>query len=152
MREALIHIPVEKCRLTAELPEYAKDGDAGADIYAADEVAVKPGETVVVSTGLKVAVPPGWEIQIRPRSGLSLKTGLRVANSPGTIDAGYRGEIGVILTNTSDELIIVKYHSRIAQMVLSPVWKIEWEVVHSVSDIGKDRGGGYGSTGGLGNG
>lgn len=84
-----------------EMPSYATENDAGMDIRASEDITIAPGQTVVVRTGLRVAIPEGYEIQIRPRSGLSLKTPLRVANSPGTIDSGYRGEVGVIITNTS---------------------------------------------------
>jgi len=96
-----VDIKVEICRENIQLPEYANPGDAGIDIYAAEDVTINPGETKIIPTGLKVAIPTGYEIQVRPRSGLSAKTPLRVPNSPGTIDAGYRDEVGVILTNTS---------------------------------------------------
>jgi dUTP pyrophosphatase len=142
-----ITVYIEKCRENAVLPKYATDNDAGADIYAADNVRIEAGETKIVPTGLKVAIPEGFEIQIRPRSGMSLNTCMRVANAPGTVDAGYRNEVGVILHNTGDYYFDVKVGARIAQMVLQRVPKIEWQVVDSVEGIGQDRGGGYGHTG-----
>ena len=97
-----IEIFVETCREGIALPQYANYGDAGMDICAAEDVIINPGQTVVIPTGLKVAIPVGYEIQVRPRSGISLKNPLRIPNTPGTIDSGYREEIGVIMTNTSE--------------------------------------------------
>lgn len=147
MREN-VEVFVEVCKEGVQIPEYAREGDAGMDIRAAEAVAIAPGKTVLVPTGLKVAIPDGYEIQVRPRSGLSLKTPLRVANTPGTIDAGYRDEVCVIIQNTSpsDEIKIEK-GDRIAQFVLQEVPKICFKQVKSVKEIGKDRGGGFGSTG-----
>jgi dUTP pyrophosphatase len=142
-----ITVYIEKCRENAVLPKYATDNDAGADIYAAENIRIEAGETKIVPTGLKVAIPEGFEIQIRPRSGMSLNTGVRVANAPGTVDAGYRNEVGVILHNTSDFYFDVKAGARIAQMVLQRVPQIEWQVVDSVNGIGQDRGGGFGHSG-----
>lgn len=139
---------IEKCHEDAVIPSYAKSGDAGMDVYAIEDVILMPGETDIVPIGIKVAIPDGYELQVRPRSGLSLKTSLRVANAPGTIDSGYRDEICVIMTNISDENIaIIKKGDRIAQFVLQQVPRVEWEEVNSVSKIGEDRGGGFGSTG-----
>lgn len=90
---------VERCRDGAALPCYTREGDAGMDVCAAEDIDILPGGTVLVPTGLKFAVPPGYELQMRPRSGISLKTHLRLANSPGTIDSGYRDEVGIIITN-----------------------------------------------------
>ena len=95
-----INVPVERCREGAILPRYMREGDAGMDICAAEDVTIMPGQTVLIPTGLKFAVPPGYEMQIRPRSGISLRTALRVPNTPGTIDSGFREEVGVIMTNT----------------------------------------------------
>lgn len=102
MKNNEVEIFVEICREGAILPNYANPWDAGMDVYAAEEVIIGPGETAVVPTGIKLAIPEGYEIQVRPRSGISLNTPLRLSNSPGTIDAGYRGELGIIVTNTSE--------------------------------------------------
>lgn len=160
-----IEVCVEICREGIELPAYARLGDAGMDICAAEDVILEPGETKVIPTGIKVAIPEGYEIQVRPRSGISFKTPLRIPNSPGTIDAGFRDELGVIMTNTSeleskDNSIYFldskgnkkgTYHirrgDRVAQIVLMEVPRIKFKVVSAVSNIGVDRGGGLGSTG-----
>lgn len=158
-----IEIFVEVCREGVIVPSYAKAGDAGMDICAAEDVLIEPGETMIIPTGLKMAIPDGYEIQVRPRSGISYKTPLRVSNSPGTIDSGYRDEIGIILTNTSDKIneneiisidhkgkkgrIQIRKGDRIAQIVLQRVPRIKFQVVSSVEDIGYNRGGGFGSTG-----
>ncbi|HEX2926472.1 MAG TPA: dUTP diphosphatase [Ruminiclostridium sp.] len=162
-----VEIFLEICRKDAVLPKYANGGDAGMDVYAAESVTVAPGETVIVPTGLKVAIPEGYEIQVRPRSGISFKTPLRVPNSPGTIDSGYRDELGIIISNSSDTDVpdnsetpytldekenrkgtyVIRKGDRIAQIVLQVVPKMSFTVVDSVKDIGMDRGGGFGSTG-----
>jgi dUTP pyrophosphatase len=136
-------------RSTHSLPAYETSGAAGMDIRSNEPVNIGPGDTVLVSTGLFVAIPEGYEIQIRPRSGLSLKTGLRVANAPGTIDSCYRGEIKVIMHNVGDKTEPIYTGDRIAQMVLCPVIKCEWDEVSDVVNLGEtDRGeGGFGSTG-----
>jgi dUTP pyrophosphatase len=139
---------IEKCHPNAKIPSYARKGDAGMDIYAVEDLLVRPGQTVIVITGLKVAIPEGYEIQIRPRSGMSVKTPMRVANSPGTIDAGYRDEIGIIMQNTSMNLEYqIRQGDRIAQMVLKKVPMIEWVPVENIESIGFNRGGGFGSSG-----
>ena len=97
-----IEVFLEVCREGAVIPTYAKEGDAGMDVCAAEELLIAPGETVIIPTGLKLAIPEGYEIQVRPRSGISFKTPLRISNSPGTIDSGYRDELGIIMTNTSE--------------------------------------------------
>jgi deoxyuridine 5'-triphosphate nucleotidohydrolase len=96
-----VEVFVELCREDAILPEYAKPGDAGMDVFAAEDIIIKPGQTVIIPTGLKLAIPEGYEIQVRPRSGISLNTPLRIVNSPGTIDSGYRDELGIIVNNSS---------------------------------------------------
>jgi dUTP pyrophosphatase len=101
MRNKEIDVFVEICRDGVDIPQYSRPGDAGMDVCAAEETVIKPGETVIVPTGLKLAIPEGYEIQVRPRSGISLNTPLRIANSPGTIDSGYRDEMGIIIWNTS---------------------------------------------------
>ncbi|MBO4928637.1 MAG: dUTP diphosphatase [Clostridiales bacterium] len=156
---------VEKISEEAILPAYAHDGDAGMDLYSVSDVVIAPGETVLIHTGLKFAIPKGYEVQVRPRSGLSLNTPLRIPNAPGTIDSGYRGEICVILENTSPEtsaqeqdLLLtdkgnrkgpyhVKKGDRIAQMVVACYETSSFQLVESVEGIGDDRKGGFGSTG-----
>ena len=97
----MIDIHIEKCREDAKLPSYAHDGDAGMDLYAAEDVIIEPGRTALVPVGIKLAIPYGYEVQIRPRSGVSLKTPLRIPNAPGTIDCGYSDEVNVIVYNDS---------------------------------------------------
>ncbi|MBR3918700.1 MAG: dUTP diphosphatase [Clostridia bacterium] len=147
MREN-VEVFVELCREDVQIPQYAREGDAGMDIRAAETVVIAPKKTVLIPTGLKVAIPDGYEIQVRPRSGLSLKTPLRVANSPGTIDAGYRDEVCIIMQNTSDDSeFTIEKGDRVAQFVLQRVPRICFTPVESVKDIGENRGGGFGSTG-----
>lgn len=144
----MVDVYVEICREGVELPQYARQGDAGMDVRAAVDTTIAPQSTAVVPTGLKVAIPEGYEIQVRPRSGLSLKTSLRIPNSPGTIDSGYRNEVGVIVWNSSpDTALEIKAGDRIAQFVLQKVPVINFVPINDVSAIGEDRGGGFGSTG-----
>lgn len=140
-----VEVKIQKIHEDAIIPQYAHTTDAGADIYAIEDIAVKPHTTVLVKTGLKVAIPTGYEIQIRPRSGMSLKTTMRVANTPGTIDAGYRGEVCVIMENTGNLTYNISKGDKIAQMVVMPVPMIKWIETNEL-DI-TDRGeGGFGST------
>ena len=128
------------------LPIYATIGAACADIYAAEDYVIYPWERRLLKTGLKVEVPYGYEIEIRPRSGLALNQGITVVNSPGTIDADYRGEIGVILINHGNGPYAIKKGDRIAQMALKEVIQIQWNPVLMLP--GTDRGsGGFNSTG-----
>jgi dUTP pyrophosphatase len=133
---------------SAKIPEYANIGDSGADLYAAvpNDVLLFPDERMAVPTGLRVALPHGFELQVRSRSGLALNYGIVVANSPGTVDSGYRGEIKVILINLGDEPFIIKPGMRIAQAVLAPVARAEFVIVDELPE--SDRGdGGFGSSG-----
>ena len=132
------------------LPRYETPGSAGADVRAnfADrsEMTMAPGARALVPTGLRVAIPMGYEIQVRPRSGLALKHGVTLANAPGTIDSDYRGPLGVILINLGDTEFTVTHGDRIAQLVLAPVVQARFEQVATLDDT--DRGaGGFGSTG-----
>ncbi len=131
------------------LPSYETSGASGMDLRANEEVKIYPHETVTVGTGLYIEMDSSVEMQIRPRSGLSLKTKIRVANTPGTIDSCYRGEIRVILENVGNELIEIKDGDRIAQAVIVPVLKCVWEQVETKESLSAtDRGeGGFGSTG-----
>jgi dUTP pyrophosphatase len=142
-----VKVFVETCHPEAKLPAYANPTDAGADIFLVEDVLWQAHETKVLKTGLKVAIPEGWEIQMRPRSGLSLKSPLRLPNSPATIDTGYRNEIGVIIQNTSDKEFSMKKGDRIAQMLIARSPMIEWVKTESVANHEGDRGGGFGSTG-----
>lgn len=131
-----------------EHPAYATSGASGMDIRAAihQSVTINPLERILVPTGLFVEIPIGYEIQIRPRSGLAIKQGITCLNTPGTIDADYRGEIKVILINLSADAQIIQPGDRIAQMVLQKVERIEWHVTEQLGAT--DRGsGGFGSTG-----
>ena len=130
----------------ATLPSYATDGAAGLDLRSTEEVSLSPLERKLVPTGLKIALPDGYEAQVRPRSGLALKKGISMVNTPGTIDCDYRGEIGVILINLSDSVVQLEKGERIAQLVVAPVARAEMVVVSSLDDT--ERGdGGFGSTG-----
>ena len=130
----------------ARLPAYAHPGDAGMDLFSVEEVSLPPGGRVLVHTGLVMQLPPDAEAQVRPRSGLALKHGVTVLNTPGTIDAGYRGEVGVILINHGNTDFLVEKGMKIAQMVVAPVVRATIEET-SVTDE-TDRGtGGFGSTG-----
>lgn len=162
-----ILIPIEFCNPNAKMPTYAHLTDSGMDIYALEDITIAPGQTVVVPTGLKVAIPSGYELQVRPKSGRCVKTKLRIANTPGTIDAGYREEIGVIIDNIEpfiksadiDEdgrLYNVEFGSshtigageKFAQLVLCEVPKAILYQVSNVGEIANDgRNGGFGSTG-----
>ena len=130
----------------AQLPVYAHPGDAGMDVRSIEEVTLSPGARALIHTGLVLMLPPNAEAQVRPRSGLALKHGITVLNTPGTIDAGYRGEVGVILINLGTEPFVVEKGMKIAQLVVSPVAQAEIVEVTSVDET--DRGaGGFGSTG-----
>ena len=155
-----INLPIKILREDVIVPNYAHGvEDSGMDLYASlisvkidnkwlnyEEYSIKPNETVLVKTGIAAAAPIGTELQVRPTSGNSLKTMLRVANAPGTIDAGYRNEIGVIITNTGTTNVTISKNDKIAQMVLVPILHADIQVVDELptSDRGLD---GYGSTG-----
>lgn len=132
------------------LPSYETAGAAGADLRAnlpdRSERVIVPGARVLVPTGLRMAIPHGYEVQIRPRSGLALKHGVTLANAPGTIDSDYRGPLGVILINLGAEDFVVTHGMRIAQMVAAPVVQADFEVVEVLTDTARGAGG-FGSTG-----
>lgn len=131
-----------------DLPKYETKGSAGMDIRASlhADFNLVAGDRALIPTGIHVELPEGYEIQVRPRSGLALKHGITVLNSPGTIDADYRGEIGVILFNTSKEDFLIKDGERIAQLVVNKIPQIEWEEVLFVTETVRGNGG-FGSTG-----
>ena len=129
-------------------PSYETDGAAGMDLRAniEESISLKPLERAIVKTGLFIALPVGFEAQVRPRSGLAAKKGITVLNSPGTVDADYRGEIGVILVNLSNEDFVVNDGERIAQLVIAKHERVTWQEVEILSET--ERGsGGFGSTG-----
>lgn len=142
-------IPVELCHPNAKAPSYAHEDDAGFDFYLPEDFTIKAHEFgKIAPTGVKMAIPTGYELQIRPRSGNSVKTTLRIANAPGTIDCGYRNEIGIICDNIGDTDLEFKAGDRIAQGILAVSPKGIFNIVEDINKIvGSDRGGGYGSTG-----
>lgn len=167
--ERLIMIPIERLNDNVKIPNYAHDTDAGMDVYALDDYTIAPGETKLIPTGFKVAIPVGYELQVRPKSGRCLKTKLRIANTPGTIDAGYRDEVGIIIENVEPPIKDIAYDfdengkpiimsilhgasytigkgEKFAQLVLSAVPKASFQQVEKLTEAG-DRNGGFGSTG-----
>lgn len=165
-----IYIPIELCHPEAKIPSYANIGDAGLDVFALEDITVNPGETKLVKTGLKVAIPKGYELQVRPKSGRALKTKLRVANSPGTVDPLYRQEVGVIIENIESPIQDITYDfdenqqikitsilhgkpfnigkgEKFAQLVLNKVPTAVFYEINDINNIEGDRGGGFGSSG-----
>lgn len=170
-----VSIPIELCHEDAKIPQYAHISDSGLDVYAIEDIVIHPGETKLVRTGFKIALPPGYEFQVRPKSGRALKTKMRVANSPGTVDQEYRDEVGIIIDNieppikdittepvlnedgtikyfnvTSIEYgsdMIINKGEKICQIVLGETLKAAFYRVDGVKGLGDDRGGGFGSTG-----
>jgi len=130
----------------AVMPAYAHPSDAGMDLRSVEDISLAPGKRALVHTGLVMMLPPMYEAQVRPRSGLALKNGITVLNTPGTIDSGYRGEVGVILINLGEETFNIKKGDKIAQVVIAPVTQPSVEECDIVDET--DRGtGGFGSTG-----
>lgn len=166
----IIQIPIELCNEEAKMPTYANVGDAGLDVYAMEDYEILPGETVLIPLGFKVAIPLGYELQVRPKSGRALKTKLRIANTPGTIDSGYRDEVAVIVENIEQKIADIGYEfdengkpvitsilhgksyiiekgQKFAQLVLNEIPTAKFYQVDSVANIGENRGGGFGSSG-----
>lgn len=166
--ERLIMIPIERLNDNVKIPTYAHDTDAGMDVYALDDYTIAPGETKLIPTGFKIAIPTGYELQVRPKSGRCLKTKLRIANTPGTIDAGYRNEVGIIVENVESPIMDIAYEfdangqpiitsilhgasytigkgEKFAQLVLSAVPKATFKEVSKITEAG-DRKGGFGSS------
>ncbi|MEQ8355589.1 MAG: dUTP diphosphatase [Kiloniellaceae bacterium] len=131
-----------------DLPAYATADSAGMDLLAAvaEPVTLSPGERRLIPTGIAIALPPGSEAQVRPRSGLALKQGVTVLNAPGTVDADYRGEVGVILINHGDQPFVIERGSRIAQMVVAAYARVAWSVSDDLEASARGAGG-FGSTG-----
>ncbi|MFP6583675.1 MAG: dUTP diphosphatase [Candidatus Hydrogenedentota bacterium] len=143
-----IRIVVEPHAQELPLPEYETINSAGMDLRAAiyEPVIVEPGHRTLIPTGIRIALPSGTEAQVRPRSGLAIRQGISMVNSPGTIDADYRGEIQVILINHGQETVTIERGERIAQLVIAPVLHAEWDRVDSLDDT-KRGDGGFGHTG-----
>jgi len=144
----MVKILIKKTSKKVITPKYKTDGSSGVDLSAFldKEVVIKPNSSGLIPTGLQVAIPEEFEIQIRPRSGLAAKESIGVLNSPGTIDSDYRGELKIILFNHSNKDFIINNGDRIAQMVLVPILKMEFEEVDSLPDTVRGQGG-FGSTG-----
>ena len=144
----MVKIQIKKLSTSVSIPKYETSGSSGMDIAAQIEknIIINPGEKAIVTTGFAVSIPRGYEVQIRPRSGLAAKKNITVLNTPGTIDADYRGEVQVILINLGKESFIIENGERIAQMVVCPVVQADLEEVKELSST--ERGlGGFGSTG-----
>ena len=145
-------IPIKITRLQEDndlpLPAYESEGSSGMDIRAnlKEPVLLNPGEIKLIPTGFAVSVPPGYEAQIRPRSGLALKYGIGLVNSPGTIDSDYRGEVGIIMTNWGSEPFPIKRGDRIAQMIISKVYKADFVLIDTLDETSRGEGG-FGHTG-----
>ena len=144
----MVKVLIKKLNPKVVLPSYKTKGASGMDLMACLEkyINLEPGKSCLVPTGLSVAFPEKYEIQIRPRSGLAAKNNISVLNTPGTIDSDYRGELKVILFNHGNKQFIVKNNERIAQMVLAPILKVDFEEVDSLPDTVRGAGG-FGSTG-----
>ncbi|MGL6131065.1 MAG: dUTP diphosphatase [Fusobacteriaceae bacterium] len=145
MKKLDVEIVLEK---GVELPKYETDLSAGMDVRANifDAVTLKPGERTLIPTGIKIAAPAGYEIQVRPRSGLAYKKGITVLNTPGCVDADYRGDIGVILINLSQGDFIIEPKERIAQIMLNEIPQMNFKIVNELSVTERGEGG-FGSTG-----
>ena len=144
----MVKVLVKKLNSLAKLPSYKTDGASGMDLMACIEkpINLEPGKSCLIPTGLSVAFSEKYEIQIRPRSGLAAKNNISVLNTPGTIDSDYRGELKIILFNHSNENFIIKNNDRVAQMVLTPIVKMELEEENELPKSIRGRGG-FGSTG-----
>ena len=144
----MVKILVKKFDKNIKLPTYKTSGSSGMDLvaYIKNKITIDPGKTVIIPTGIAVAIPKNYEIQIRPRSGLAAKKGISVLNTPGTVDSDYRGEIIIILINLSKKSFVVKSGDRVAQMILCPVAKGKLQEVKNLPKTVRGKGG-FGSTG-----
>ncbi|MFH1827987.1 MAG: dUTP diphosphatase [Nanoarchaeota archaeon] len=140
----MLKVKIEKIK-EVKIPSYAHEGDAGVDLYSAEDYTLKPMERKLISTGIKIAVPRGYEAQVRPKSGIALKHGISILNTPGTIDSPYRGEVGVIVINLGLEPFEIEKGNKIAQMVFNKIEHVEFE--ESDLDETARNEGGFGSTG-----
>lgn len=143
-----VRVEIRRLRDNARLPCYMTADAAGMDVHACLDapLTLAPGERALVPTGVALAIPPGFEGQVRPRSGLALRQGLALVNSPGTIDADYRGELGVIVINHGGEAVTIADGDRIAQLVFAPVWRAILQEVSELSETQRNHGG-FGHTG-----
>ena len=141
-----MEIKVKKLHSNARLPEFAKPGDAGADLYAIKSYTIYQGQPKLIQTGISIEIPEGYEGQIRSKSGIALKAGVFVINSPGTIDSGYRGEIGIILLNTDNQHFRITEGMKVAQLVINKIPEVSYvEAKELIETVRSD--GGFGSTG-----
>jgi|TARA_B100001971_G_C18055404_1_gene465036 dUTP pyrophosphatase len=141
----MVKVKIKKIKDNAVIPSYAHQGDAGVDLHSTEDYALSPGERILISTGIKIAIPVGYEAQVRPRSGLALKQGISVVNTPGTIDAGYRGEVGVIVINHGRDEVKIEKGKRIAQMVFNKIEEAVFEETDELDETSRGQGG-FGST------
>lgn len=141
-----MQLKIHKIHPEAKTPCYAHKGDAGLDLYSIDDTIIAPSEIKLIHTGITMELPEGTEAQVRPRSGLALKHGITLLNTPGTIDEGYRGEVGVIVINHGKEPFHIEVGTKIAQMVIKPIITCEVLEVESLSDTTRGEGG-FGSSG-----
>ena len=144
----MVKVLVKKLNSKVKLPSYKTEGSSGMDLIAFVDkpIEIKPNNSALIPTGLSIAIPEDCEVQIRPRSGLAAKSNITILNTPGTIDSDYRGELKVILFNHGNKQFVVKNNERIAQMVLTPILKVNFEEVDSLPDTVRGAGG-FGSTG-----
>ena len=146
MKDACTTLKIKKLNDDAIIPHIAHPGDAGMDLFACEEATLEPGASGLVKTGIAIELETNTEAQVRPRSGLALKHQITLLNSPGTIDEGYRGEIGVIMINHGKTTFHIEKNMKIAQMVIKPILTVEVEEVEELSDTSRGAGG-FGSTG-----
>lgn len=142
----MVEIKIQRIHNDAIIPVYAHTADSGADLFSIEDYTLQPGERIIVHTGIKLQIPEGYEGQVRSKSGLAVRYGIKVLNSPGTIDAHYRGEIGVILINLGKEPYEVKKWQKVAQIVFQEVKRADFKLSESLEDTVRGEGG-FGSTG-----
>lgn len=142
----MVAVKIQIIKENAIIPKLAHEGDAGVDLYSTEDYELSPGARTLVSTGIKISLPDGYEAQIRPKSGLALKNGISVLNTPGTIDSGYRGEVGVIAVNFGQETYKIEKGQKIAQMVINRIERPEFRLVDELEKSKRNEGG-FGSTG-----
>jgi len=142
----MLNVKIKKLKDDAKIPFRQTEGSSGYDLYSNEEFTLKPSDIVLVSTGISMEIPQGYEAQVRPRSGLALKKGITVLNTPGTIDADYRGEVKVILINLGKKEVVLNKYERVAQLVFQKVETVNFSVDEDLSDTVRGEGG-FGSSG-----